>query len=274
MHTVVARGDRRVRNLALSTVLLFVGGVVGAVTVKPSSADESRLVAAAAATARTGTARVAMTSKVSVGGSDVTGKGEGVADFAAEKASMTMDLPGAGGTMRVVTVGKVAYLQGSVYQPIAQGKQWVSIDVGQFVQGFGATSGGGADVLSALRALEDDGVVRDVREVGADEVRGVRTVQYTGDYEPDALLRQLTDGNEGMREMLRSVRMSAASVSVWVSDDDLVRRVVTTTTMTVGGTSLDSTTTIDLFDFGIPVQIDVPPADQVHRLEFPLRAAG
>lgn len=277
MHTVVARGDRRVRTLSLATIALFLFGVVGAATVRPSSGEESRLVSAAAATTRTGTARASIELVMSFGGNEVVAEGEGLVDFAAERASMTMDMPAAGGTMRMIADGKLVYMQGATYQAIAQGKPWVAMDTARMgtspLSGM-STSAGGADVLSSLRALQDKGVVRQVREVGTDEVRGVRTVKYEGEFDPEALVDSMSGATKEVREALRQVRMDSASMAVWVGDDDLVRRMTSTFSLSMQGTEMNMSMTMDLFDFGIPVQIEVPPPDQVHRLESPLRTAG
>lgn len=277
MHTVVVGGDRRVRTLALATIALFLFGVIGAATVRPTSGEENRLVSAAAATTRTGTARVSMAMDMSFGGDQMTAKGEGLADFEGERTSMTMELPAAGGTMRMVADGTTVYVQGATFQAVAQGKQWVSMDTARMsaspLPGMG-TGAGGTDVLSSLRALQDKGVVRQVREVGTDEVRGVRTVKYEGEFDPEALVDSMSGATKEVREALRQVRMDSASMAVWVGDDDLVRRMTSTFSMSMAGTEVKMSMSIDLFDFGIPVQIDIPPPDQVHPMDSPLRTAG
>jgi hypothetical protein len=277
MHTVVVGGDRRVRTLAVATIALFLFGVVGAATVRPTPAEEARLVSAAAATTRTGTARASMVLDMSFGGNEVTAKGDGLVDFGAERASMTMDMPAAGGAMRIIADGDLVYMQGAMYQAVAQGKPWVATDTTRMASspfsGMG-TGAGGADVLSSLRALQDKGVVRQVREVGTDEVRGVRTVKYEGEFDPDALMDSMSGATKEVRAALRQVRMDSAAMAVWVSDDDLVRRMTSTFSLSMAGSEMKMSMTIELFDFGIPVQIDIPPADQVHRMESPLRAAG
>jgi hypothetical protein len=81
----------------------------------------------------------------------------------------------------------------------------------------------------------------------------------------------------GKKDVLRSVvkdgpdDVRGVRATVWISDDGLVRRRRVTTTVGASvaagrGSRWAIEMTLELFDFGMPMHIELPPADQVHRV--------
>ena len=105
---------------------------------------------------------------------------------------------------------------------------------------FGVTGVNPDELLAELRA---EGI--EVTEVGAEDVRGVATTHYAATVPADA----------------NAVGGESADVDVWIDADGLVRRVKV-------AASGDEPFTLDaeLFDLGEPIDITVPPADQVMDL--------
>lgn len=92
-------------------------------------------------------------------------------------------------------------------------------------------------------------------ELGRDAVRGVSVTHYrttiaSSDQDGELIEAGFGPGNE---------------IDVWIDDDGLVRRTRTST----GGSKPDDnvqwelTCTSDYFDFGVPVEVDIPPASEV-----------
>lgn len=157
---------------------------------------------------------------------------------------------------------------------LPSGKTWVSMDVAKLA------AAGGADLSALLgRSYADPAQYLDyltahgdLEELGTEDVRGVATrhVRTTVDLEAylealDPTLKKdiapLVDQFEQMAGSVRPV------MDAWVDGDGLVRRVGIDMSMgipaTGAGGSVEMTMTMDLFDFGADVAIEVPPASQV-----------
>lgn len=125
---------------------------------------------------------------------------------------------------------------------------------------FGA-EGSAATVLDELRA--DGGRLT---EAGTENVRGVETTRWRVQL-PDAPSDDRCDSNR--------VKSDVAEYSVWTDADGRARRVKSVVTMEFlgdedfpGDTTTKTTTTMttEFFDFGTPVAVEAPPADQVTDL--------
>jgi hypothetical protein len=121
------------------------------------------------------------------------------------------------------------------------------------------------DPTLALELLRD--AARDVTPVGRAQLRGVATTRYAVTLDLDRYATTL--GSDG-RDMLRGFQIGGRlPAEAWVDAQGRLRRLHLRLGMTfkepTGGTTPRSVTdlTIDLFDFGVPVQVAPPPADQV-----------
>jgi hypothetical protein len=93
-------------------------------------------------------------------------------------------------------------------------------------------------ILSVLRASS-----KEVEEVGREEVRGVETTHYRAHLDPEKY--ELYSDGEPTKQI----------VDAWVDAAGLVRRL----SMPDGA----ATMTFELFDFGVKVEVEAPPADEV-----------
>lgn len=240
-------------------------------------------------------ARVEMT--LSAGGSGgLSTSLSGVTDFATGNSELTTHLSapesgGSSGDLVERTVDHVTYLQIpgglSGVLGLAPGAKWISMPspssgsaIPGIFPGFGQT-----DPTQMLAYLE--AVSNDVKTVGTDQVRGVETTHYRALLDLGKAIDR-ADVPPSLRDDLKKITSliaanpSAIPVDIWVDADGLVRRVNehldfadfgalgATGGGATGSTGADSaftlTMSIDFYDFGVPVNVQAPPADQVVTL--------
>ena len=216
---------------------------------------------------------------------------DGTIDNAHQRAQLTVDLskaaaglPGMAGSalgalgddgrVEVVTDGSDAYVKvgslGSILGATSD-KSWIKVSGHD---GDGAATG--TSVADGTEVLELLGQAGDVTTVGTETVRGVDTTHYRGTLDVAAALGQLPADEQGkLSDRLDQLGIDPKAISfpvdVWIGQDDLVRRVqLGVDGSTLPGSPADAasgTVTIELYDFGAPVDITVPPADQVFTLD-------
>jgi hypothetical protein len=255
----------RVRPLAAAAVLLFVLGVVGALTIDEDEGG-TVLTTAAAATTAEGSARLTMEMSFDFGGRRTTMTADGSVDFTGERTQLTMKSTALPGPMEMVSEGATVYLKATLpaFSAQAGGKQWLAYDASAFTQFGGTSLGGGTDPLAILDLLEQRGVASNVRQDGGEQVRGTQTTRYTADLDVAELMKSFERAE--IRQMADAVKDAEATMTVWVDAEGVVRRSSMAMRFTLGPTTVASTVTMELFDFGVPVDIAVPPPDQVRRL--------
>jgi hypothetical protein len=266
----------------------------GSATAAASGTAEA-LQSAAQKTTDVGTAKVAMTFDVT----GVPGLGattftvDGAIDTKVGQSSFTFDvsklaaaLPASqqvglsailgDGNVQVVTDASDVYLKVGGLATIlgaATGQSWIKVSADS--AGAGAVGAPLGDGTQVLKLLEQAG---DVTAVGTEQVRGVDTTHYQGTLDVAAALAKASAADRAKAESeLGKVGIDPSAVTVpvdvWIGTaDGLVRRVqigvqgVETTTSTATG-AVGGTFTLELYDFGQPVAITVPPADQVFTVD-------
>jgi len=239
-------------------------------------------------TAAAKTARTELT--VEVSGSDSAAMtGEGVVDFGTGDSQMTMSFGGLLASalsdgFETRTVDGVVYVRMPSGLPQILnpgGKPWIAIDTSK-IGGAGGGSpldlSGQADPTKALAYLEK--VSSDVREVGPETIRGTDTTHYRATID----LAKSVDVNgknvpPGLRDSIKGFAglLGTIPADVWIDGDGRMRR--ETIQIDFGkifrgvlgdtGSQADNsaiTETLDLYDFGTPVNVEAPPADQVSQL--------
>jgi hypothetical protein len=186
----------------------------------------------------------------------------GAADARDGRVSMDLDLGSLLGQLadeplRFIVDGSTIYLRMPMLDQLTGTAGWLSASPDDLGQGTGLLDlgPGGYDPSALLDALR--GVAEDVREVGHEEVRGVPTAKYAATVSLAAAVQKTPAGRrERLRTQLEQIAADARMpVEVWVDRDGLPRRV----TMSFGEAV---TTTIELFDYGRPLVLDLPSADQ------------
>jgi len=216
-------------------------------------------------------------------GSGMTATAEGAVDFASGDSELTMQLEGGmlgsllPSGIETRTVDGVAYVHLPTGLP--SGKEWIAFDskkVGSAGDGGSSMAlgiGGGSDPTRILAYLEK--VSNSVEKVGTETVRGVETTHYRANVD----LAKAVD-REGAPKSLHDAlgdldsKIGTVPVDVFIDADGLLRREQLSINFGsffpgaegATGASSESATinmTLDLFDFGSPVNVEAPPADQV-----------
>lgn len=208
----------------------------------------------------------------------------GVADNDKPLLSMDMDLgavpgfPGGGdATMSIILAGKVFYMRFPAAMAEEMGfelggKSWAKLDLatlGPEGKAFEAllAQARQADPASYVALLT--GATDDITEVGTEKVRGTETRHFKMTVDPEAVAAnaspELKEAGQGFLEKFSGAPMP---VEVWIGDDNLPRRITyTIDTSTLEGTpeALEGAGTvsasIELFDYGTDVDVDIPPAE-------------
>ena len=153
--------------------------------------------------------------------------------------------------------------------PLPTDKSWIKVDLEKAANALGVKLpqlqlGGGnpspADALAQLRGSKD------AKKLGTATIDGVNTTHYRVTIDLDrALARATPEQRKACKELVRAAKRNGVDVApthadVWIGDDDLVRRF----SETIGSVG---SITMTFSDYGAPVQIEAPPADETLDLE-------
>jgi hypothetical protein len=118
-----------------------------------------------------------------------------------------------------------------------------------------------------------------VEQVGEEDVRGVHTTHYSGSYTlEDALAALPADQQDKARRAFDSfglpedAKTQPIPFDAWVDDEGLVRRIESSfdpSALAPEGTPAPvgkTTTRLEFFDFGTPVDFEVPSDDEVQDI--------
>jgi hypothetical protein len=204
---------------------------------------------------------------------------DGASDNATHSADMTMDLSSiaslagsqAGSAdqwnAHVVLDGGGAspllYMQLPALDKYLNGKTWVKADLGALAQERGIDlnqlfqAAGNEDPTKALQMLQSVG---NVSKAGTAAIDGVDTTEYRGTVDVQKAAAALGPSYE---KLLSGSKVTSIPVDVWIGSDGLVRRLHENLSYDVNGTQATTDLTMNLTDFGAPVTVTTPPADQV-----------
>lgn len=249
--------------------LTFSGLFVLASCSSPSSVE---LISAASDLARDeGTAKMEMdfVSRFAGGGQSVESatRGEGVFDFAQERGRMAMSVeitPSAGVTLeRCELVTDRSDLYASVPEARRQGgASWVKVDLST-IQGFDANSFS-SDPMVSLDYLKS--VSENVEEVGREEVRGVQTTHYRFSVSLDRLFEKLDpETRDRQKAALEQIGITTMPIDAWIDDDGLPRRIGFQLSAEQQDVQFTFEGTVEMLDYGEPVDVQVPPASEVRE---------
>ncbi|HEY7379742.1 MAG TPA: hypothetical protein VH572_00905 [Gaiella sp.] len=278
----------------LAVLLAFVAAGCGGSSGSSEPMELQSLVGVADRSTKADTGRFEMVMRMSAPG--LPGEFEigasGAFDRLVERAQMTLDMSAlveligslggkstpdlgdpADWKLDVVQDGTVFYLRLPQFlaKQVPGGKTWVKGDVatltktsGSLLGGSGFTGGDPRDVIRFLKA-----VAGDVQAVGREDVRGVSTSHYRATLDMQKLLGLAAGSSKdslvNIDSMVQQAGVSSIPVDVWVDDESLLRRMEMTFAMSPAGAggSANFSLSFDLFDYGKPLFIELPPADQV-----------
>ncbi|MBA9001327.1 LppX_LprAFG lipoprotein [Thermomonospora cellulosilytica] len=168
---------------------------------------------------------------------------------------------------------QMIFIDGSYYlnmgdPKLTGGKPWGRVSL------EGLTGMGGADLSKEAQRQSPAEMARiltaapDVKETGKETVDGVQTTRYEGTIDLQRDLAKLNQGQDSqeLAETYRELGASTMRISLWVGPDSLPRKQTSQMTLKDGGSM---TVTMVYRDYGKPVQISAPPADQVGEFRLP-----
>jgi hypothetical protein len=271
---------------ALALAACGSSGSTRTATTTPTPNGRQVVLASVERTAAADSAKVSLDmSFAGLGRSGMSVTADGEVDFASGDSQMTMDFGGMLGSFLPSGI-ETRSLDGVVYMrmPIGlpSGKEWVAIDTkkfGDLDNGGGNTAlgvGGGSDPTKMLAYLEK--VSDGVEEVGTEKVRGVETTHYSARVDLAKAIDR-ADVPPRLRDAVDELagKVGAVPVDLWIDGDGLLRRqqmemdfasFVPGAGGATGATGAapNMKMTLEFFDFGTPVSVEAPPADQVAML--------
>ncbi len=274
-------GRRRwagVAAAALVIVLAACGSQARQVEVKKKVAPSPRKVLLASVRATTGakSARMSLRMVAGLGKERFEVTGDGVADFTTGDSVLAMHAAGLGSSgdgiaMRIVDGAAYMKVPTSLGGLLGGGK-WLKMpdlgDADSAVPGLGQS-----DPSQFLAYLE--GASAGVKKVGSESIRGVDTTHYTAVLDLAQAIHRAEVPPE-LRDEFNNLfgkrgAPSAMPADVWVDANGLARRIKLQLDLGafggdapgVGDKVPTITIAMDLYDFGVPVNVKAPPADQV-----------
>jgi len=168
--------------------------------------------------------------------------GNGMLDFVHDRGLLSISsAPGGpaipGGRMQLRIMGRTAYAGWTFSGETRWQKEFDTAPRGsdRFIPGLGGPSP--QDLLGVLTKSSNE-----IDELESEEVRGVSATHYRARFDSKRL-------DEFLPESIEPV------VEAWIDDAGVVRRV------SVPGS--DGVTVVDYFDFGVEIDVDAPPADEI-----------
>ncbi len=255
----------------------------------PKASPAKVLLASARTTASAGSARMAMSMQLGGSGTDAFAvTADGISDFSNGDAQLTMHFGGAiaafmKGDIEMRSVDRVLYLKlpSGVLSSLGDGKDWISIDASKMPGGASPTSDfglGQTDPKQFLAYLET--VSDDVKAVGSEEIRGVDTTHYHATLDLGKAADRANvppELRDSLRKLAESMGKSAPiPADVYVDSEGRARRITLSIDFGAFGRMLGGsgaagsdavmTMSIDLYDFGVPVSVQAPPASDVSSM--------
>jgi hypothetical protein len=217
-------------------------------------------------------------------GANFTITADGVTDYANHTADISLDfgdlakqLPsgalGSGDlTFEERVVGDTIYMKlPAALTSLAGGsaKPWTKVDASRILGGLGGSSmSSGTDPTQALAYLS--GVSDDVRKVGTETVRGVDTTHYTATLDLRKALDKRPSSLQGddqykklLDQTISQLGTSTFPADVWIDGQGRLARISYALTLPAAGRKVAVSYSMELYDFGVPVDVQAPPADQV-----------
>ncbi|WP_051712913.1 hypothetical protein [Spirillospora albida] len=270
---------RFVAGTALATgLVLTTAGCLGDAGNKVNEAGENIQLTAAQvlgkAAEKTGSIdsfKAAFSMKMAGGAQQVTASGDMQYRLKPELAfSMKMDAMEAAGKsmggMEQRLIGQTMYMKMPMLSQLGGGsaKPWMKFSLEELSKQSGVNLTEMMQQSQQMDPVQNTKMLtasKDVREVGKETIDGVQTTHYAGTYNmQDALAKLPAEQQEAARKSFAQSGMSSMTFDLWVDGQQLPRKMTMQSNKTAQGTMSMSMT---YRDYGKPVEIVAPPADQV-----------
>ena len=244
----------------LVVLAVLVAGIVSAVLVDGDSSDESLQTVASvpSAAAAEKTFRSTFALGIEGAGLTITSSGELFVDNVQHAQAGHVRAPGIG-SIELRQTGDQLYVR--IPPNRVPGKEWISMPA----SGAGTVSP--PDPLQSLQVLAG---AHDVTKVGEEDVNGTPTTHYSVVVDP-AALKSAVAGDPRAAALPPGVLDQAKDVTtdVWVDDQNRPRRL----RVDLKVQAVTVRTAVEFHDYGKPVDVAAPPADQVLTITNPQQLA-
>ncbi|HEX6472498.1 MAG TPA: hypothetical protein VF069_25635 [Streptosporangiaceae bacterium] len=170
------------------------------------------------------------------------------------------------GAIQVVFVDKVIYMKSPQLSQATGGKPWLKLDLGKQAQQSGFSLDALMNQSEQVNPAEQTKMLtasKDVRQVGTETVNGVKTTHYTGSITiSEALAKLDAKARQQLQKVYNQAGADKINFDLWADDQQLPRKLTTRLAIPQATTS----STIIYEDYGTPVHVSAPPADQVGQL--------
>jgi hypothetical protein len=188
--------------------------------------------------------------------------------------TMTIDKMTVGGrslptsSIQMIYLDKVIYVKmPQLTQASSTAKPWVKVDLTQAGQQAGLNldsllnSSKQADPAEQTKMFTAS---KDVREVGKETIDGVKTTHYTGSITVAEAMGKLdAQTRQQLQKIYNQIGATKINFDLWADSQQLPRKLSTKVNVQQG----TMTSTIVYRDYGKPVSVSAPPADQVGDLQ-------
>jgi hypothetical protein len=207
-------------------------------------------------------------------GEQVAFDGKGLIDFAGKQADITIDAPG-GQQIEERLLGKTVYVKlppMATKNPALAGKTWLKTDLDKAAQsaGLGSTGDSTNDPTQILQMLSS--VSDQVTTTGKEQVRGTDTTHYRAVVDLAKASQQQGNTPAQVDRLKQLLGTTTMPVDVWVDGDGLTRRLTfqlplpKAAAAQSGLSNAQMSATEEFYDFGTPVSVTAPPADQTQDI--------
>ena len=252
---------------ATRTVIVLIAGLLLAAC---SPTDPQDLLdRAPAALEEAGTSRFEMQVTAVGEGVDSSFGASGEQDLISGTLRMESDLGLDATATETLIVDETIYLSSPLFEMFTGDPEgWIAVDLDQAAGDAGLDLdelvGGNTGPAALVQQLR--GAAGDIEELGTEDVRGTETRHLRVTVDTDRAIEQ---SPAEVREQLRTFAETSGlptqyPMEVWIDDDARVRRVRTVVEIEdeVAG-PVTQATTLELFDFGVAIDIAAPDPDRV-----------
>jgi hypothetical protein len=210
--------------------------------------------------------RFTMDMTIGASGEPVTVTVDGVMAGDGDNGELKVSMPIVGDIEERIVDGVIYMNLGSFPgAPAAlDGKQWVKLDHEQLKQQSGAFGdlADQAESNSPQQGLEYlQGLSGDVQNLGQEDVGGRPATHYRASIDYTKVLDELPHASAQTRDALG--KLGTVPADVWIDDQDrVVKMHMTIDGSALAGASGTAELTMELSDFGVPVDVQAPPEDQ------------
>jgi hypothetical protein len=202
----------------------------------------------------------------------------GEADFQTHRGHMLIDLSQLGlpgPPIDAVFDNTTVYemLPRQLVPTLPAGKSWVKVDLAAAGRSIGVSvnalsqsqASDPSQTLAYLRGASDN-----VTRVGTEDVRGTQTTHYRAVLDLNRAAAASPSAREAIKSAVNQLGTSKQPADVWIDPQGRLRRLSYSVDLSKSkvaastpGVPTSLTFSLELFDFGVPVEAAVPPPDQV-----------